>query len=170
MSEKLTQTQTQTEANLFNQVDQQLSKGNTASVLVERSDGTISTGQVVRMGEGRSGVFFEGNKGKIVGNEKLTDKYQEGLARELAGVALRGDEAVSPVDYSDINTELGLLRRGAETARDEIARAQREGRGNDSRYWQEQLGQYNRDIEGLQAGQNQTPVDYTDILNGNSQN
>lgn len=166
MSEKITPH----DSNLFNQVDQQLAAHESATVLVERSDGTISAGQVATMGEaGKTAVLLgDGNLGKWVGNERLTDKYQENLARELAGFALRGDIVNSPVDHAGPDVNIRLAQRGADTARAEIAKAQQEGRGDDSRYWQEQLGKYNREIDGLQANQSQSPVNYTDLLKGDS--
>jgi len=83
--------------NAFNQVDQQVANGQPATVLVERSNGDITTAQVAGITEGVTDVFFgditngpqEGMQYKTVGNERLNDQYQERLATQLAGVALR---------------------------------------------------------------------------------
>lgn len=86
---------------LFNQVDQQVAAGRPATVLVERSNGDITTAQVmgVAEGSGRTDAYVDNisqgitdeTRFKSMGNEKLTDRYQEHLARKLAGIALRGD-------------------------------------------------------------------------------
>lgn len=83
--------------NLFNQVDQQIANGQPATVLVERSNGDITTAQVAGIGTEKTNAFLgnltvesEDNLPyKPVGNEKLTDGYQEYLAKKLAGTALR---------------------------------------------------------------------------------
>ena len=87
----------------FNQVDEQLSNDQAASVLVERTDGSIGVGQVMEHGEHGARAFFanlnsEENtdrriETKRVSADKLTDEYQEKLASGLAGVALRSVEA-----------------------------------------------------------------------------
>lgn len=94
--------------NVFSQVDQQIAGGQPATVLVERSNGDITTAQVAGITEGSTNAFFgditEGPKHgmpyKPVGNEKLSDKYQEYLAEKLAGVALRAQVALdlAPTD------------------------------------------------------------------------
>lgn len=88
--------------NTFNQVDEQLAAGHPATVLVERTNGDITTAQIAGVTEGETNVFFgdiaEGPKSgmpyKSVGNERLTDGYQEKLAEQLGGVALRNEYAV----------------------------------------------------------------------------
>jgi hypothetical protein len=84
--------------NAFNQVDQQVANGMPATVLVERTNGDITTGQVMGITEGKTKAFFgdvsEGPRNdmpyKPVPNERLTDEYQAKLAEELAGKALLG--------------------------------------------------------------------------------
>ncbi|HEX7368464.1 MAG TPA: hypothetical protein VF261_02305 [Candidatus Saccharimonadales bacterium] len=101
--------------NLFNQVDEQIANGQPATVLVERSNGDITPGQIrtVGMTEGKTEVLFGDTTRndwqkmpyKPVSNEKLTDQYQQQLAERLAGMALRGSvevgvkpSAESPMD------------------------------------------------------------------------
>ena len=54
------------------------------------------------------------------------------------------DAAVLPVE--EFNVDEALLRRGYRDAMEEKARAQREGRGDDSIYWGQQAGQYARSL------------------------
>lgn len=86
-------------ASLFQQVDQQVADGQLATVLVERSNGDITTAQVEGVTEGQTIANFGDVRGglkddtpaKLVPNERLTDKYQEHLAEKLAGIALKSE-------------------------------------------------------------------------------
>lgn len=89
----------------FNQVDEQLSAGQAASVLVERNDNTVGVGQVVTRGERGAQVYFTNLNGganpdviptKVVSADKLADKHQEELATKLAGHTLRGEDDTRP--------------------------------------------------------------------------
>lgn len=86
--------------NLFKQVDSQLDNHQIATVLVERTNGDITTAQIAavgNLGRGETAAFFSDNRGKPVGNERLTDEYQEHLAEKLAGAALRGAEQAKSI-------------------------------------------------------------------------
>lgn len=109
----------------FNQVNEQESsayrkglKGRDAmpSVLIGRSDGRVTVGDLDKL---TGNVYFEENGENWmhpnVPLEKLADTYQEKLAAELAGAALRGAEAgVTP------NTG-GQERSGSEAIAMQIA-------------------------------------------------
>ncbi len=98
-------------ANLFEQVDQQVAQGQPAVVLVERTNGDITTAQVAGITEGKTNAFFgditDGPKNdmpyKQVGNEFLTDKYQAHLAEKLAGVVLQ-DTIEAPKESAAAST------------------------------------------------------------------
>lgn len=84
----------------FNQLQEQHEQGAVvpATVLVERSDGSIDTGHVFQ-GEGSLGssvVHLEPDAEgyaahKTASTEALSDEYQQKLARELGGKALKGE-------------------------------------------------------------------------------
>ena len=139
----------------FNQIDQQFQKGEPSTVLVERSDGTISTGIVGTLGQERSAVLLAGSNDKTNGDtlmkmiktEKLSDPHQEMLAERLAGVALKssGIDETKKVD-SNFDPEVANLQRAVRDAEAEKRRAQQEGRGADSIYWGQVAGQYTREL------------------------
>lgn len=142
------------EKQTFNQVDQQFEKGDPQTILVERSDGTISTGLVGSQGE-RSAVLLAGSNDKVNGDtlmkmvktEKLSDAHQEMLAEKLAGVALRGSGVaeVEPV-AATFDPEVANLQRAIRDALAEKKRAQQEGRGDDSIYYGQIAGQYTLEL------------------------
>lgn len=84
-------------SNLYQQIEQQIANGQPATVLVERSDNTISTGQTLGLGPEKTFVFFadlsEGPKDGMPYRHKhnpyFTDEKQAELAEKLAGKALR---------------------------------------------------------------------------------
>lgn len=121
----------------FNQINEQLANSDQpASVLVEKHDGSIVTGQVMTNVEGDTKVWLSGSNSesseqlvptRIVNAEKLTDEHQAALAEKLAGVALRGaEETVNPY------TEL-LKGDAAKTPPAELPPAQTSDRPG---YWQ----------------------------------
>ena len=80
----------------FRQIEEQQDSGHLATVLVERSDGTISTGRyegVSSHAPGNYNIGVEGRDGSDsvthVSGDKLTDEYQAELAERLAGKPLR---------------------------------------------------------------------------------
>jgi len=98
----------------FTQIDQQIAASQPATVLVERSNGDITTGQVVGLGQSGSRVFFgnlttenvDGMGYRNLSSEELSDGHQEKLAEELAGVALRGTEADNTDETEKIQDNL----------------------------------------------------------------
>jgi hypothetical protein len=144
------------------------------SVLLKRTDGRITTGRLMA---GINRVYFSENGqdfSKAVKREAISDQYQQQLAEDLAGAALRSEVKISDgreefpgmfdphfesnADDAAINSsseldndDIALLERGLRSAREEIAKAQKEGRGDDSRYWQEIAGRYVNDLRN--AGQ-----------------
>lgn len=141
---------------LFNQVDQQIANGHAATVLVERTNGDITAAQIEGMEPGSTNAFFgdisQGAKNglsyKPVGNEKLTDQYQEHLAQQLAGQALRGSVVAleAPASKESFDPEVANLERSIREAEAEKRRAQQEGRGQDSIYWGQVAGQYAKQL------------------------
>ena len=153
----------------YNQVHQQLADGSSASVLVKRTDGSISTGQYAETGQGELGVYlgdFANTKSndldqldyKPVNVEQLSDQRQEKLAAELAGVALRGanvevDTVIKPKPAEIVETpfsaEKANLERAVRDALAEKRRAQQEGNGENSTYWGQVAGQYQKELSKL---------------------
>jgi hypothetical protein len=97
----------------FNQVNQQESSaymsGSKAkpSVLIERSDGRITVGNLDK--DTQHVYFTEDGVDKAHPNvplEKLSDQHQEVLAAKLAGVALRGGESVEVKSVEQMITEV----------------------------------------------------------------
>ena len=141
----------------FNQIDQQLANSQTASLLVERKDGAIQVGQVLGYGEHGSIAYLANlnNKDatgdlswKRVSSEQLSDRHQQELAEGLAGAALR--ETVSAVPHTEkFDPEKANLERAIRDAMAEKARAQKEGRGDDSIYWGQQAGRYTKELGNL---------------------
>lgn len=139
----------------FNQIDQQFQKGEPSTVLVERTDGSISTGLVGALGAERSAVLLAGSNDKtnedtlmkVIKTEKLSDAHQEMLAEKLATVALKGSEVVEVEQANtDFDPEVANLQRAIRDAESEKRRAQQEGRGDDSIYWGQVAGRYSREL------------------------
>jgi len=106
----------------FNQINEQESSaymnrsGAKPTVLIERSDGRITVGNLDR---GTQNVLFtEKGADKMHPNvslERLTDAHQEMLAAKLAGVALLGSET-HVANESDTLVDQEAERLGAEIA------------------------------------------------------
>ncbi len=96
----------------FNQINDQVSSAYRKqdaiepAVLIERSDGRITTGKL-EIGT-RNVLFSEDGLDKMRPNvslEKLSDQNQERLAAELAGVALHGSAVDSGVENQESSDE-----------------------------------------------------------------
>lgn len=149
----------------FNQVNQQLTAGS-ATILVERTDGSISTAQFTEPAVDRTNVYLgdfantskDDLDYKSVNNEQLSDQHQEKLAAELAGVALR--EADVKVEYVEkpkpvekletpFDAEKANLQRAIADAMAAKRQAQKDGDGQNSIYWGQIAGQYQRELNSL---------------------
>lgn len=157
------------------QIEEQLANNGSATVLIERSDNKISTGQIFGRGE-RGAKAFLGDLSdpeahriptRFVRAETLTDAYQTKLAEELAGVALSGagveqdsnnfaniwstsEEAPSVEDAAiRFSPERASLERAIEDANAAKRQAQLAGNGADSIYWGQVAGKYTKELRNL---------------------